>query len=191
MAGASLVVRWRRICLAMQETPIPSLVREHPTRWGTTKPVHGSYWSLHTRARALQRATPLRWEPSTAIRGQSPLPAIRQSLRTATNTRRRQKWIHKKYSYYFFKWEENNFNWEAVWYHEKNMSFRKHRSSLYHPCDWRQYLNFLVSKILDLNPPPLFLSNLGGLDYIQGCIHILKDLKLLTASRPDKNQNYF
>ena len=31
MAGASLVVQWRRICLAMQETPTPSLVREHPT----------------------------------------------------------------------------------------------------------------------------------------------------------------
>ena len=42
--GASLV-QWLRIRLAIQETLVPSLVREDPTCLGATKPTCRSYWS--------------------------------------------------------------------------------------------------------------------------------------------------
>ena len=37
--GASLVVQWLRICLQMQGTQVPPLVREDPTCHGATKPM--------------------------------------------------------------------------------------------------------------------------------------------------------
>ena len=40
MAGASLVVQSLRICLPMQGTRVPALVREDPTCHGATKPMH-------------------------------------------------------------------------------------------------------------------------------------------------------
>ena len=40
---ASLVVQWLRICLAMQGTPVQSLVQEDPTCHRATKPTHHSY----------------------------------------------------------------------------------------------------------------------------------------------------
>ena len=42
---ASLVVQWFRIYLPMQETWVWSLVREDPTCFGATKPMHHSYWA--------------------------------------------------------------------------------------------------------------------------------------------------
>jgi len=41
--GASLVVQWLRICLAIQGTPVQSLVWEDPTCQGATKPVNHNY----------------------------------------------------------------------------------------------------------------------------------------------------
>ena len=38
-------VQWLRICLAMQGTPVGSLVWEDPTCRGATKPVHHNYWA--------------------------------------------------------------------------------------------------------------------------------------------------
>lgn len=70
----------------MQETLIPSPVREHPTRQGTMKPVRCSHWGLHTRARAPQGEMALRREPSTATREHAPLPATRQGLCAAAKT---------------------------------------------------------------------------------------------------------
>ena len=46
---ASLVAQWQRIHLPKQETWVRSLVREDPTGWGETKPMHHDYW-----ARALE-----------------------------------------------------------------------------------------------------------------------------------------
>ena len=43
--GASLVVQWLRICLPMQGTRVPSLVREDPTYLGAPKPVCHDYWA--------------------------------------------------------------------------------------------------------------------------------------------------
>ena len=41
--GAFLMAQWLRICLAIQGTPIWSLVLEDPTYCGGTKPVHHDY----------------------------------------------------------------------------------------------------------------------------------------------------
>ena len=38
--GISLVAQWLRICLPMQGTRVQALVREDPTCYGATKPVH-------------------------------------------------------------------------------------------------------------------------------------------------------
>ena len=38
-----LVIQWLRTCLAMQGTPVRSLVQEDPTCDGATKPIHQSY----------------------------------------------------------------------------------------------------------------------------------------------------
>ena len=54
MWRASLVVQWLRICLSMQGTRVQSLVQEHPTCLGATKPVHHNYESLCSRACAPQ-----------------------------------------------------------------------------------------------------------------------------------------
>ena len=43
----SLVVQWLRIRLAMQGTPVRSLVWEDPTCHRATKPMCQKYWSLH------------------------------------------------------------------------------------------------------------------------------------------------
>ena len=42
--GASLVVRWLRVCLAIQGTLVQSLVREVPTRCRAAKAMH-NYWA--------------------------------------------------------------------------------------------------------------------------------------------------
>ena len=40
---ASLVAQWLKICLPMQGTWVPALVREDPTCRGASKPVHHNY----------------------------------------------------------------------------------------------------------------------------------------------------
>ena len=40
---ASLVAQWLRICLPMQGTQVPALVREDPTCRRATKPMHHNY----------------------------------------------------------------------------------------------------------------------------------------------------
>ena len=42
-AGTFLVAQWLRICLAMQGTPVQSVVREDFTCHGATEPMHRSY----------------------------------------------------------------------------------------------------------------------------------------------------
>ena len=79
---ASLGVQWLRICLAVQRTLVPSLVRKEPTCLGAAKPVRHNYWasslesSSHNywaqelqsrkptrpRACALQQEKPPAWE---------------------------------------------------------------------------------------------------------------------------------
>ena len=73
------MVQWLRICLAMQRTPVWSLVQEDPTCHGATKPVYHSYWASSLCARtaepcattieahelrthAPQQEKPLQWE---------------------------------------------------------------------------------------------------------------------------------
>ena len=43
--GASLVVQWLRICLAIHGTQVRSLVQEDPTSLGVAQPVNHSYWA--------------------------------------------------------------------------------------------------------------------------------------------------
>ena len=69
---ASPVVQWLKIYLAMQGTPVWSLVQEDPTCHSATKPIRHSYWACtqahepqllkeHSRACTLQReATAMR-----------------------------------------------------------------------------------------------------------------------------------
>ena len=45
MPWTFLVVQSLRICLQMQGTQVPSLVREDPTCRGAAKPVHHNYWA--------------------------------------------------------------------------------------------------------------------------------------------------
>ena len=52
---ASLVVHWLRIHLAMQGTPVQSLVREDPTCCGATKPCVPQLLTLHSRVREPQQ----------------------------------------------------------------------------------------------------------------------------------------
>ena len=49
--GASLVVQWLRICLAMQGTWVWSLVQEDPTYRRATKSIWHNYWSPRAAAR--------------------------------------------------------------------------------------------------------------------------------------------
>ena len=46
MGRTSLVVRWLRICLPMQETQVQSLVREDSTCHRAIKPMYHNYWNL-------------------------------------------------------------------------------------------------------------------------------------------------
>ena len=46
MERASLVVQWLRICLAMQGTPVQSLLQEDSIRCGAIKPMHHHSWAL-------------------------------------------------------------------------------------------------------------------------------------------------
>ena len=102
----SLVVQWIRICLPMQGTWVPSLIREDSTCRGTTKPRSHNYWAhalepvshdcrypvpqllkpACPRAHALQREEPL--QPGVRA---PPLSATRETSLTATKTQRSQK----------------------------------------------------------------------------------------------------
>ena len=73
---ASLVAQWLRICLPIQRTRVPALVREDPTCRGATKPVHHYYW-----VRVTQLLKPACLEP--VLRNEKP-SATRESPCTAT-----------------------------------------------------------------------------------------------------------
>ena len=60
--GASLVMQWLRICLAMQGTRVWALVWEDPTCRGATKPVSHNYWACVSGACAPKRERPWQWE---------------------------------------------------------------------------------------------------------------------------------
>ena len=70
MLGPSLVVQWLRIHLAMQGTPVWSLVQEDPTCCGTTKPISHNHWvcvqqllkPMCSRAWVPQQEKPPQWE---------------------------------------------------------------------------------------------------------------------------------
>ena len=57
----SLMVLWLRICLAMQELQVRSLIQEDPTCREATKPVSHNYWARVPRSRALQQEKPRQW----------------------------------------------------------------------------------------------------------------------------------
>ena len=77
MWRASLVVQWLRICLSMQGTWVQSLVQEHPTCLGATKPVHHNYESLRSRACAPQQEKPPQWKsPALQLESSPRLPQI-------------------------------------------------------------------------------------------------------------------
>ena len=95
MLVPSLVVQWLRIHLAMQGTPVWSLVREDPTWLRATKPMHHNCWA-HTlqllkpacpTACALQQETPPQWAACTLqlekarMQQQRPSAAITYNLR--------------------------------------------------------------------------------------------------------------
>ena len=74
---ASLVVQGLRICLAMQGTPVPSLVWDDPTCHRATKPMQHNYWAcaLEPRSRnywahALQLLKSTCLEPVLHMRSQ-------------------------------------------------------------------------------------------------------------------------
>ena len=56
--GASLVAQWLRICLPMQGTRVRAVVREDPTCYGATKPLHHNYWAC-----ALEPTSHNYWNP--------------------------------------------------------------------------------------------------------------------------------
>ena len=60
-SGASLVVQWLRICLAMQGTLVWSLIWEDSTCLRATKPVCYNY-QAHTLAPVLCNKKPLQWK---------------------------------------------------------------------------------------------------------------------------------
>ena len=83
--GTSLVAQWSRIRLPMQETQVRSLVWEHPTCHGATKPVHHNYWACALEpashnywARALKLLKPMR-PRARALQLLSPHPATTEA----------------------------------------------------------------------------------------------------------------
>ena len=52
------VVQWLRIHLAVQGTPVWSLVQEGPTRHRAAKPIHYDYWPQAPRACVPQQEKP-------------------------------------------------------------------------------------------------------------------------------------
>ena len=59
LQGAFLVVQWLRIHLAVQRTPVQSLIQKDPICCRATKPLCHSYWARVPTARAPQQEKPL------------------------------------------------------------------------------------------------------------------------------------
>ena len=103
-SGASLMVQWLRICLAMQETPVSSLVWEDPTCLRVTEPRHHScqacvlepvshnYRAHVPRVCVSQQKNTLQRKACTSqLERTSPLAATRESLCAAMKTQSSQK----------------------------------------------------------------------------------------------------
>ena len=89
----------------MQETQVPSLIREDFTCWEATKPVYHNYWACvpqllkprSPRACALQQEKPLHWEAQALQLESSPRwPQLEKSLQAATKTQCSQKQTNKQ-----------------------------------------------------------------------------------------------
>ena len=94
---ASLGVQWLRICLAVQRTLVPSLVREEPTCLGAAKPVcHNNWasslesWSCDCWAQELQSLKPTR-PRACALQQEKPAAWGSCALRRTVPTRRNQR----------------------------------------------------------------------------------------------------
>ena len=101
--GASLVVQWLRVHLALQRTLVPSLIQEEHTGLGTTKSGHHQILNLHSRAHELQSLKPAclvlcsSTKEATKTRSpcttteQAPLASTRDSPHVATKTQHSKK----------------------------------------------------------------------------------------------------
>ena len=100
--GISLVVQWLRICLPMQETWVPPLVRKDLTCHRATMPMHYNYWawtleavrhsfwSLPYRVCAPQEKPP-QWEACTPQQRIALFTLIIKRWHAARKTQHRQK----------------------------------------------------------------------------------------------------
>ena len=103
----SLVVHRIRICLPMQGTRIPSLVREDLRCLGAIKPVHHNYWAhvlqplkaLCLESMCYNKGSQRNEKPAQCNQRVAPLCVTRASLCTATKTQGNQK---KKKSIHYF-----------------------------------------------------------------------------------------
>ena len=77
----SLVVQWLRICLPMQGTQVPFLVREDPTCHVATKPVNHNYWTW-----CLEPVLYTQWEAHEPQWRVALLAATKESPCVATKT---------------------------------------------------------------------------------------------------------
>ena len=79
----SLVVQWLRICLAVQGTPVQSLVQEDPNALGQRSPCATTTEAHAPRIHALQQEKPLKQEAHA--------PQLEKGPHAATKTQRSQK----------------------------------------------------------------------------------------------------
>ena len=101
--GISLVVQWLRICLPIQGTWIPSLVRKGLTCHRATMPMHYNYrawalqavshsfWGLPYRVCAPQQEKPPQWEACTPQQRIALLTLTTERGHAATKIQHRQK----------------------------------------------------------------------------------------------------
>ena len=86
----SLVVQWLRIRLPMQGTRVQALVREDPTCWGATKPMHYNYWAC-----ALEPARHNYWARKTQLLKPTRLEPLIHSKRSHCNEKPAQRNLGK------------------------------------------------------------------------------------------------
>ena len=93
--GASLVVQWLRILLAMQGTRIWFLVQEDPTCHGANKPVHHNDWAC--------APEPVLQSPCSTIRGGTATRSPHTWLKKPHTQQWRPRTTKDKYIEFFLK----------------------------------------------------------------------------------------
>ena len=89
------MAQWVRVCLPMQVTQVPSLIRENPTCCRATNPCVTTAEAHVLRAHAPQQEKPPEWGASVPQREQARLAATRQSPRAVMEIQHSQKQINK------------------------------------------------------------------------------------------------